>query len=333
MKRAHGLVLFTLLATGPVLAQAPVDRLQFQIPVTPSVGGWDSSQSNMGSVTFDVIPDPIRPLVAGQWTYQISGELKTFVFQTNMVYTTEAEAVQSGIISTFEGPTYAITGRGDYANPIYGGTGTAVPTNRTIRLEFKSSRAGTFIDNPGQADERRFPINASLRGLPLVAPVNYAGDWAATTRIEASGARRKGLSVVHLVPFTGPEAYTVVDLATPYRPPYGVPTPLAGARRYRMVCPNGGSGIETPCGILMVCVDGCAAGTQTPLMWINPNEVGLFASVTSQSTGSVIYDTGFPSLLTYGNTDQIVIRGTNQAGALVEIQLVRLPTGLFDTNW
>jgi len=41
----------------------------------------------------------------------------------------------------------------------------------TARLEFTSTRSGTFIFNPGRPDERRIPIVSYLQGLPLIAEI------------------------------------------------------------------------------------------------------------------------------------------------------------------
>lgn len=157
-------------------AQAP-NPLAFTGTLNPAVGGWISPETNFGGITFDLIYDPTRPVVAGQWQFQVDGVAKDVFFQADMDYRTQDEYISTGIFATLDSPTFTFTGRADYSNPVYGGGGTAVMTGRNIRIEFASSRTGTFIDNPGQPDERRFPIVSYLRGLPLVAPIHYSGEW------------------------------------------------------------------------------------------------------------------------------------------------------------
>ncbi len=332
MKFAQGIALIALLAAGSAFAQAPVNRLEFQAQVTPAVGSWDASETNLGGITFDFIYDLDRPVVAGSWIYQINGERKAFYFQTDMRYSTQAEALQTGIIASFEGPTFVLSGRADYANPVYGGNGTAIPTNRTVRLEFVSSRVGTFIDNPGQPDERRFPINASLRGLPLVAPTDYSGDWSVTTRVDFPAGHRQFVGIVNLRPFTGPSTYRVEGAPT------SVPTPDAEARRYVVTCPLGDfdnpcelGDFDNPCELAARCGPLCVSGSPANLLWINPNEVGSFQGATVQSATTVFYDNGpnFPALVTYGDTDRIVVRAKNSGVAIVEMVFTRLPPGVF----
>lgn len=330
MKFANGIALIALLTACSASAQSPVNRLQFQAPVTPAPGSWDASESNLGGLTFDFIYDLNRPVVAGSWIYQINGERKAFFFQTDMVYSTQAQAVQTGIIASFQGPTFVITGRADYVNPVYGGNGTAVPTNRTVRFEFVSSRVGTFIDNPGQPDERRFPIKASLRGLPLVAPTDYSGDWSVTSRLEATGAHRQFVGIVKLLPFTGPSTYRVEDQSAALnRPPSGVATPDADARRYAVACPA--EDFDNPCETAGSCGLFCVSGSPVSILWMNANEVGSFQGATVQSTNTVFYDNSidWPALVAYGDTDRIVLRTTRPAGGIVEMVFTRLPTGIY----
>ncbi|MFA7320612.1 MAG: hypothetical protein WC000_04010 [Dokdonella sp.] len=333
MNRAHGFILLILLAAGPVLAQSPVNRLEYQVPINPAVGGWNSPLTNLGGITFDFIPDRNRPIVSGQWIYQINGEYKSFFFQTNMVYSTQPEAIATGIISTFEGPTYDLTGRGDYADPVYGGGGTAVPTGRTIRLEFNTSRAGTFIDNPGKADERRFPIFASLRGAPLVAPTDYAGDWSVAVRVDGPQFHFQHMGLVQLRPFTGPTTFQVLDYSSVNNaPPAGVAVPQENARLYEVTCATADpeNGLNA-CEVILNCGLLCESGVTRPLLWINPDEAGGFADSTRQASRTLFYDFGEPLLITYGDIDRIIIRGSRSATgqSITEMQFTRIPTGVF----
>ena len=325
MKLTHGLVLAALLAAGPALAATAVNRLEFQAPLRPAVGGWYSSQTNLGGVTFDIINSDTRPIVAGNWTYFENGTPKTGFFQGDMQYKTPAEALSSGLIASFDIPTFELVGRSDYVDPVFSG-GTALMTGRTVRMEFESSRAGTFIDNLGQPDERRFPVVASLRGLPLVAPTDYSGEWVASVRFENPGAHYQSVGIVKIRAYSGPEMYNVTSLFG-NSTPGGVPIPDSDARRYEVTCPDTGSS-STACALVHICGLNCLSGREVNLLWMNADEKGSFAGATAQSSNTALYDIGWPSMVAYGYEDQIVIRAKRISG-IIEMQFNRLPAGVF----
>lgn len=331
MKTAYGLFLAALLTVGAAFGQAPPDRLQFLLPVNPDVGGWYSPDSNFGGITFDVIYDPNRAVVAGQWQFQVNGIATDVFFQTDMHYSTQEEAAETGIIASFDSPTFAFAGRGDYVEPTYNGSGTPVMTGRTIRMEFNSTRTGTFIDNPGQADARRFPVVASLRGAPLVAPADYSGDWMVASRTEATGAHFDFVGVVSLAPYSGPETYQFFDTSPLYHlPPATFDPPQPGARRYRLFCPDTADyETSTPCDSLPRCAFDCPAGEQSLLIWINPDETGRFAQVFKQASSSVLLQTPYQPLRVYGDNGKITVRGTSSGGILYEMQFVKVANGIF----
>lgn len=331
MKRAHGLIFFALLAAGPVLAQEPVNRLEYQVPIRPASGGWYSPQTNLGGLNFDVIPSATRPVVSGYWTFIENGIPVTLFFQTDMHYSTQPESLATGLIADFTGPTFNLAGRGNYVDPQYGGGGTAVPTGRSIRMEFNSSRVGTFIDNPGQADERRFPVVATLRGAPLVAPSDYAGDWLVAARVDGVQSHFQFMMQVKLRPYSGVANYQVRDRSSLFnRPPAGVAVPQAGARLYEAICPTTDpTNNLNPCRLVFGCGSDCETGVTGTLLWMNPDEAGGFAAATRQTDMTYFYDSGEPLLIAYGEGDHITIRGNREGPTLTEMQFTRIPTGVF----
>jgi hypothetical protein len=312
--------------------QSVPDRFEFQNSIDPAVGGWYSPGTNFGGITFDLNFDSHRAVVGGEWQFQENGVARVVFFQSELHYSSDAEFVETGVASSVDSPTFTFEGRGDYADPRYVGSGSAVLTGRSIRIEFSTSRVGTFIDNPGQADERRWPIVGTLRGLPLVAAIDYAGDWVAISRVEFPAGKRTYIGRVNLEPFDGSSDFVVQDVSSVLSlPPAGIVGPTAGARIYRMRCPvldPSDEDAESPCSLSWDCGVGCLPGRVSDLLWINPDESGSFASVTEQDSNSVLYDYGYPSLRTYGNNDRILIRGKRDL-SLIEIELVRVATGIF----
>lgn len=87
--------------------------------------------------------------------------------------------------------------------------------------------------------------------------------------------------------------------------------------------------IETPCGHSWDCAVGCLPGRISDLLWVNPDENGVLTSISEQADVSIVYDYGFSSLLVYADNDRITIRSRRDT-ALIEMELVRLPAGIFD---
>lgn len=334
MIRKQGSILVVGLLMAACAFAQPLDRFQFQVPNTPAVGGWYSPLTNLGGVTFDIIYDPARSVVAGQWSYQVNGSTTTVFFQTDIEYSTAQDLEDSGIFAHFDSPTFTFVGRGDYSDPTYAGNGTPVFTGRTVRMEFYSSRSGTFIDNPGQSDERRFPVVATLRGMPLVEQTSYAGDWMVASRTEATGAHFDFVGVVSLTPYTGPETYQFHPLSGFQPVAYDPPQP--GARRYRLACPNlidpttgaPPAGTLTPCEQVIQCGFSCPAGEPSLLIWVNPDETGGFAQVYQQANQSVLVQGPYFPPRVLGDTGKITVRG-HQGATLLETQFTKIADGLF----
>lgn len=312
-------------------AQAP-NPLAFTGTLNPAVGGWISPETNFGGITFDLIYDPTRPVVAGQWQFQVDGVAKDVFFQADMDYRTQDEYISTGIFATLDSPTFTFTGRADYSNPVYGGGGTAVMTGRNIRIEFASSRTGTFIDNPGQPDERRFPIVSYLRGLPLVAPTSYVGDWMVAARLDTSAAHREFVGVVKLEPYVGPEAYAFHDIPINNLPLANFDPPQPGARRYRMFCPvtspNDAANTATPCDWVVKCSFNCPTGLASLLLWVNPDETGGVAAVFTQATQGVLVRSSFPIQRVFGDSGKLTLRSRDDA-AIMEAQFVKITDDFF----
>ena len=322
-------------------AQTP-NPLEFTGTLNPAVGGWISPETNFGGITFDLIYDPTRPVVAGQWQFQVNGVAKDVFFQADMDYRTQDEYISTGIFATLDSPTFTFTGRADYSNPVYGGGGTAVMTGRNIRIEFASSRTGTFIDNPGQPDERRFPIVSYLRGLPLVAPTDYSGEWLIAAKLQYGATIQTPIAQLTLTPYTLGATAVVPTGTYPYAPVL----PEAGARVYAVECESlSGSG-ELACQLIKDFApgcdiyendpnfNGCGTGEKPLLLWVNSDETGYMAQTSRGPTGTTAF---YPSMVkplqVFAETNQILVRslmpGFLQTPTTIrEGILFRVPAGL-----
>lgn len=310
--------------------QQPSDDLPFLIPIKPAVGGWISPNSNFGGISFDLNFDVDRPVANGEWQFQENGVAKVVFFQGTLVYSSQQQLVQTGVFATLDSPTFTFSGRADYSDPVVGSNGTPVLTGRTIRIEFRSPREGTFIDNPGQPDQRTHHIVGTLRGLPLVAPVEYAGDWLLIGRADSASTHHEAIVRVGLSAEATPTAYRVVDLSGS-APASGVEAPESGARLYRLQCVDSNLAAcqSLKNALITSCATACLPGTELTLLWINPNETGGLVSATRESNGTIaLYDFGLSDMHAFGDTDRINIR-RKQTTSISEIQLVRLPTGVF----
>lgn len=312
------------LFAGVVGGQTSGDTPPFKTPIKPAVGGWISPASNFGGISFDLNFDAERPVANGEWQFQENGAARVVFFQGSLVYSSQEQLEQTGIFATLDSPTFTFSGRADYADPVVGSNGTLVLTGRNIRIEFRSPRDGTFIDNPGQADQRSHHIVGTLRGPPLVAPVDYAGAWVFIGRESTANEDREAVVRVALEPVATPPGYRVVDVSGA-APPYGITPPQAGARLYQLRCTDSDtSGCQLLANpFLRSCATACVAGTELMLLWINPDETGGLVSVTRESNGTIaLYDFGVPDTLAFGDSDRINVR-RRETAKIYEFQLVR----------
>lgn len=339
------LLLASLSCVSVALAQTP-DPPESIIPLNPAVGKWFSPESNLGGITLDLNFDADRPVVFGEWQFQDEGVAKVVFYQTELEYSTHDEFLRNRIYASFESPTFSFSGRGDYSDPVYGGGGQAELTGRSIRIEFHSSREATFIDNPGQPDERRFPIVSTLRGLPLVAPADYSGDWLFAGRMQIGDS---------------PPIHTVVKLMlTPYAlgtvignfgylGDIGPEFPETGARVYAVECADlaPADALDTCAqwhGFASGCVRGLSFGeggcldvAQT-LLWVNPNEIGSLANVSIEAPGVTYFHV---SVIThakiFAETDRIVLKAWQGPPIFFTTEsregyLARIPDGMLDAG-
>ena len=315
------------LFAGVVGGPPPVDDTpQFKTPIKPAVGGWISPASNFGGISFDLNFDIDRPVANGEWQFQENGAARVVFFQGDLIYASQEQLVQTGVFATLDSPTFTFIGRADYSNPVVGNNGTPVFTGRSIRIEFRSPRDGTFIDNPGQPDQRNHHIVGTLRGLPLVAPVDYAGDWVFIGSEDSASEHRDTSVRVALEPVATPSGYRVVDVSGAAAP-YGIAPPQTGARLYQLQCVDSDANgcLLLKNTFLKSCAANCVAGTELMLLWINPNETGGLISVSREANGTIaLYDFGVPDTLAFGDTDRINVR-RKEAASIFEFQLVRAP--------
>jgi len=337
----------TLMA--PAHAQS-TGAAEFKTSLMPAPGNWYSPTSNFGGITFDLSSSLDNPIGFGAWEYQENGVSQTVFFQGDIQFASDAEYRGTGIYATLESPTFTFSGRGDYSNPQFLGGGTAVMTGRRIGIEFHSSREANFIDNPRQADERQLPIIATLRGLPLVAPEDYSGEWMAAARYVIGDAfHRVGELKLTL---TSHDLGTVQVIGEPASGP-ALPLPGTQSRVYSVACSEL-KGFNDPlrldgCELFRAAASECnpfadfgelgclPGGLDNPrtLVWVNPDETGSMANVTDMSDGVTTFywlSSSFPR--TFASRDRIVIRtfGPNQFAEgdyLREIILFRLPSNFY----
>lgn len=320
-------------------AQTP-NPLEFTTRLTPSPGNWFSPDSNFGGIVFDFNTDPNRPVAFGLWQYFENGESKVVYFQADLEYSTREEIEDTGIIATMNSPTFVFVGRGDYDDPVPD-SGTTQLTGRNIRIQFTSSRTGTFIDNPGQPDERTHPIVGTVRGLPLVAPIDYSGEWLFAGRFQRGSEIETPIAKLTLAPYSLGATVIVPAGTNPYVPVL----PEVGARVYAVQCEALTGSSQLTCGRIgnfgAGCdpsgdpdFGGCENGEKPLLLWVNPSETGFMAQTSRGPTGTTVF---YPSVLkqvqVYAGTDQISIRGLipgflQTPTTLSEGTLSRVPEGL-----
>ena len=354
--RAGFISLFVMGAMGIALAQTPGNSELFKTPLIPAAGAWYSPASNFGGITFDVSHDADHPVAFGEWQFQEDGASRTVFFQADMQSRSDAEFGSTGIYATLDSPTFTFIGRGDYGDPDYLGSGTAQLTGRSIRIEFHSSREATFIDNPGQPDERQHHIVAAVRGLPLTAAEDYSGTWIAVARWQMGDFRRLAelrltLTAQELGEFQviGPAA----AIAT-------LPIPGPQSRVYSVACEEL-NGRNDPlrldgCEVFRAAASECnpysdineyncvPGGIENPrtLIWVNPDETGSMANVTEGLDGVTSFytlpDYWFPASYprTFAAQDRITIRTLGppifSEDDHVEIVLFRLPDGFYSAD-
>lgn len=335
------LVFGALLHTAPVAAQTP-NPLAFTGTLNPAVGKWFVPNSNFGGITLDINYDTGRPVVFGEWQFQEGGEAKVVFYQTELEYRDNEDFLDTGIFATLDSPTFTFTGRGDYGDP-YTGNSTAVLTGRNIRVEFHSSRTATFIDNPGQPDERRWEIVGTLRGLPLVAPTDYSGEWLFAGRLATTNGGGQAVARLTLTPYSVGTTQVIDGNGD-----YSAVLPEPGARAYLVTCESLASSENnfTACEQVVdyYSTIGCATGSPPNeggcfanpppvLLWVNPDETGYFASVDRSPTGTIFYTSYKRPVKIVADTNTITLRSFTPAlfstpTSLKEGAFYRLPTGL-----
>lgn len=329
-----------------VHAQVPANAAEFKALLVPTVGGWYSPASNFGGITFDLNFDAARPIAAGEWQFQDGGVARTVFFQADVQYMTDAEFRNTGTYATLESPTFTFIGRGDYNDSDYLGIGTPVLTGRSIRIEFHSSREATFIDNPGQADEREHPIVATLRGLPLVAAEDYSGEWITIARYVIGNAF---LRTAELKLTLTPHVLGETQVIDSYPDNSTLPIPQAESRVYSVACAEL-NGFNDPlrldgCELFRAAAStcspyenigerGCLPGgmeTMRTLIWVNPDENGSMANVTEGLDGVTTFYKDSPSFpQTFAAHDRMTIRtfgppDFSEGDYLREVILFRIP--------
>lgn len=329
MSRFSTLILGAAFSLAASVVQAQVDRHEFQVPIGPASGGWFSPGNGFGGITFDINADLGRPVMAGSWLHNREGTTRTWVFQTDVTYSTPQEVLATGIIATASSGLYTVNDRSDFDAPVpY--DAPAVDTGHTLWFEFTSSRTGRVIYDRGRPTELIRPIVGTLTGLPLIAPRNYAGEWLVAARIEAPASHRESILRVIATPIDTPASYSVVNLFPSNRVKS---VPQTGARLYRIACAANTS--QENCDLVLNISDGCSplcnAGSTSLILWINPDENGGLSVGTLSGTNMTFYNIDNDELRAFGQQDVVVARakgGSSYVGVR-EIKFVRIPAGVF----
>ena len=332
MNRFSTLILGAALSLAATLAQAQVDRHEFQVPIGPASGGWFSPGNGFGGITFDINADLGRPVMAGSWLHNREGTTRTWVFQTDVVYSTPQEVLATGIIATANSGLYTVNDRSDFDAPVPFDA-PAVDTGHTLSFEFFSSRTGRVIYDRGRPTELVRPIVGTLTGLPLIAARNYAGEWLVAARWEGPSYHREATIRVVATAVDVPASYSVVNLLTSSRVK-SVPQP--GARLYRIACAS-----NTPaesCTLLSTVADACgiqcSSGVTSLYLWINPDEKGGLSVGTLSGTNLILYNIDNDEMRAYGDQDVVVARakGGSSFPGVREVKFLRIPAGVFQST-
>jgi hypothetical protein len=334
---AATMLAFLAVAT-PVNAQSPVaaDPYKAVIPVRPATGGWFQPESNFGGLNFDISDSGVA---AGNWSTYGENGVTSYYFQGTVAYPTAEQTQGNQITAVVESPLFRVISGNGCLTCTYV-PAVLAPSGDNVRIEFTSSRSGRFILN----NSTSIPITAWMQGLPLIAPRDYSGDWLAIVRIDYIGSSRpvhiEAVVQVRLEPLDGPETYheIVASLSTS---PIPVIPPQTDARRYRFSC----IAPEHSCAlvaerVLLVNPDACpecAAGEQFLMLWLNPNEAGQLGQARDEGANGYGLIRWIDNTNAYGEKDRILLRSSIQqngfqTAVIREIELQRLPAGMFDAD-
>lgn len=221
--------------------------------------------------------------------------------------------------------------------------------NGRIRLEFTSTRTARFIhDNAPPID-----VVAWMQGNPLFENRDYSGEWVVTlSRVSFGVDQFPGAFDTHqtaiiarLAPLVGPEQYEMTRYfgGAPSRP---VPIEPR-ARRYRFTCVTPSSACDLVEHDIFILNPQCISCVDPPdrdfmTLFFNANESGeMVGMVDRGSSGTAIgykIDDNDRVWKAYGSADRVVVRysgtaqtaGVEPAGYSLDIEMHRLPTGLFN---
>lgn len=348
MPRLFGaLIALTIAALGTVGDEGIAKANEFEtppekfLPVRPVSGGWFREHSNLGNINFDISDTGIA---AGNWSTYRNGKPIWYYFQGEIQYKNPQQALADGVIAIAELPLLEVTTGGpcltcDYVPPVFN-------QNGKIRLEFTSTRTARFIHNDSPAVD----VVAWMQGNPLFEKRDYSGDWLVTvSRRPLAGDSEPEVGTTfqtavkaRVEPLLGPETYSMHS-------PSSVPsreTPIEpGARRYTLACSQ-----PSECAVLNTviftlnepCLSCIPPSRDFLTLFFNADEIGELVGMTRypyENDPQFSIDDNQRIWKAYGSEDRILIRYSGRlergigepAAYTLEIEMHRLPTGLFST--
>jgi hypothetical protein len=320
-------VLSVIVSSSAQAQSENVDPIfQSAYPLRPASGGWYQPTSNLGNINFDVSDSGD---VAGNWSTFRDAKPIWYYFQGRIEYSSDAEAMDTGVIATADVPLVEVLTAGqcptcDFIPPVF-----SEPMHR-MRIEFTSSRTARFIYD-GQASR---PIVAWMQGAPLFSHRDYSGDWLAIAREDSANfnattrAHTEAIAHVRLEALEGGEKG--IATSTPSNP-YGAITPPADARRYKVSC----VGPARSCQLLMdrgVLFGESGAGEHFPLLWIDATETGhvVRARVVGESYSLTPYAIPYRVYASQDSVTAVRSKSSDRSTGVSEIVLKKLPDGVFD---
>lgn len=309
--------------------------------IRPASGGWFREHSNLGNINFDISDSGIA---AGNWSTYRDGKPIWYYFQGNIQYNNPEEALADGVIAIADLPLLEVTTGGpcltcDYVPPVF-------RQNGKIRLEFTSTRTARFIHNDSPAIE----VVAWMQASPLFERRDYSGDWVVTVSrrpLSGDSAPEVGTTFqtavkARLEPLVGPETYSmhspsnVTSREVPIEP---------GARRYTFACSQ-----PSECSVLNSeiftlnepCLSCLLPSRDFLILFFNADEVGELVGMAdseNENGPGFSIDDNERIWKAYGSDDRILVRYSGRlergvgepAAYTLEIEMHRLPTGLFNT--
>lgn len=297
-----------------------------------AVPGGDSV--NLGSLAIGVTPDSRNILGGALYHYGADGKMIVQGINGTLTRNDDITLATTGVIA--RGPLTAYDLANGPCRTCPPGSATATPTSEEIAWEWTGPRAGTLtIDGVTQKMVHAFS------GPPLVAPVDYSGDWLMVARqdVEDDTGRThsEGVYRVGLVLVQGARSYSVVDDPWPgYQPwPHDLlPTP--GSRLYDVVC------LERSCPFIALTASNHppAGAAREYTLWLAEGGSGRLLAVNESGGLRTVVNNGFEYPRVYatpqfmmGREDESPLEAVAQIVARMEFSLQRIAPQTLNGNY